>query len=143
MPKVKRDKCKMTVNYSAHALKREKLDLGECEGEYCFKVKINDRDMKINYEASGCLSYMESRRLSEELNDEGCFNFTSTKFEIKACFESSVIEIVETEAKVPQTQKPSVESEIKSSNNCSPMHFLVSSLLFSSIFIFFLQSLAN
>lgn len=78
----------MSVKYGAHGLGEKTLDLGECEGEHCFNVEINAPDLKINYEAQGCMSYMEKRQLPEELNEAGCVNFTSTVVRIKACFDT-------------------------------------------------------
>lgn len=64
-------------------------ELGDCSGEHCFDVEMKAKDESFTYAATGCMSFVEGREVPEELNDEGCVNFTSSVIEIKACFDTT------------------------------------------------------
>uniref|UniRef100_A0AC35UEJ1 Activin_recp domain-containing protein n=1 Tax=Rhabditophanes sp. KR3021 TaxID=114890 RepID=A0AC35UEJ1_9BILA len=58
-----------------------------CEGEFCYKVKIQSKlGLMSYYDSYGCVSYQEGAELAEEFKPTGCARFMNEKLEVKACF---------------------------------------------------------
>lgn len=83
-----------------------------CGGQYCFRVSVATELSSglTNYQAQGCMSFVDGAELAEELEPVGCAQFDSEKLKVKACLttknRATIARALKNRQVAPKPRKP-------------------------------------